>query len=191
MTFSIDERDGKKDYCYWYLSGEIKKDNAKQAEQLFQMNFNKCEQMSSTYLSIQIHLNSNGGDVDAAMTIGRLLRKYGVRTVVTPMAKCLSSCVFILMAGLERVAKEKTIGIHRPYFADLNSQAKINEVQHLRFKKIDAIKNYLTEMDIPNSILDLMISIPPDDIKVLLFGDGCDRSPLGQQQFFGVQRVHA
>jgi hypothetical protein len=26
---------------------------------------------------------------------------------------------------------------------------------------------------------------------VLLFGDGFDRSPLGQQQFFGVQRVHA
>ena len=29
------------------------------------------------------------------------------------------------------------------------------------------------------------------DQKVLLFGDGCDRSPLGQQQFFGVQRIHA
>ena len=31
----------------------------------------------------------------------------------------------------------------------------------------------------------------PTDLKVLLFGDGFDRSPLGQQQFFGVQRVHA
>ncbi len=29
----------------------------------------------------------------------------------------------------------------------------------------------------------------PTDQKVLLFGDGFDRSPLGQQQFFGVQRV--
>ena len=27
--------------------------------------------------------------------------------------------------------------------------------------------------------------------EVLLFGDGCDRSPLGQQQFFGIERVHA
>jgi hypothetical protein len=26
---------------------------------------------------------------------------------------------------------------------------------------------------------------------VLLFGDGYDGGPLGQQQFFGVQRVHA
>jgi hypothetical protein len=25
---------------------------------------------------------------------------------------------------------------------------------------------------------------------VLLFGDGFDRGPLGQQQFFGVQWVH-
>ncbi len=31
----------------------------------------------------------------------------------------------------------------------------------------------------------------PADQKVLLFGDGFDSSPLGQQQFFGVQRVHA
>jgi hypothetical protein len=29
------------------------------------------------------------------------------------------------------------------------------------------------------------------DQKVLLFGDGYDGGPLGQQQFFGVQRVHA
>ena len=28
------------------------------------------------------------------------------------------------------------------------------------------------------------------DQKVLLFGDGFDRGPLGQQQFFGVQWVH-
>jgi hypothetical protein len=25
---------------------------------------------------------------------------------------------------------------------------------------------------------------------VFLFGDGFDRRPLGQQQFFGIQRVH-
>jgi hypothetical protein len=31
----------------------------------------------------------------------------------------------------------------------------------------------------------------PADQKVLLFGDGYHCSSLGQQQFFGIQRVHA
>ena len=30
----------------------------------------------------------------------------------------------------------------------------------------------------------------PADQEVLLFGDGCDRRPFGQQQFFRLQRVH-
>jgi hypothetical protein len=30
----------------------------------------------------------------------------------------------------------------------------------------------------------------PADQKVLLFGQGLHRRPLGQQQFFGIQRVH-
>jgi hypothetical protein len=30
----------------------------------------------------------------------------------------------------------------------------------------------------------------PADQKRLLFGQGFDRRPFGQQQFFGVQRVH-
>lgn len=40
---------------------------------------------------------SNGGEVDAAMELGRMLRKLGVSTVVALGDQCLSSCVFAFM----------------------------------------------------------------------------------------------
>jgi ATP-dependent protease ClpP protease subunit len=167
MTYSVDKRDGQEDYCSWHLSGEIKKDDPSLADQLFKRDLIKCKPFSKTYIHIYIDLNSNGGDVDAAMYIGRILRKYGVRTVVRRGSKCLSSCVFLLMAGLERWVISDEVGVHRPFFTDLNSQTDINEIKNMRLKGVERIKTYLTEMDIPSSLLDLMMTTPPNEIKYL------------------------
>jgi ATP-dependent protease ClpP protease subunit len=167
MTFSVDKRDGKEDYCNWNLSGEIKKDDPSLADQLFKRDLIKCKQRNRDYINLYVDLNSNGGDVDAAMAIGRLLRKYGVRTVVRRGSKCLSSCVFLLMAGLERWVISDEVGVHRPFFTDLNSQTDINEIKNMRLKGIERIRTYLTEMDIPTSLLDLMMTTPPNEIKYL------------------------
>ena len=76
------------------------------------------------------------------------------------------------MAGLERVStRPNIIGIHRPFFANLNSQTSINEIQNIRRKRIEMIKNYMNEMDIPLSLLDLMLTIPPSEIKLLTYED--------------------
>jgi ATP-dependent protease ClpP protease subunit len=167
MTYAIEEPDGKPNYCSWIISGDISKDEFVFAEEIFKKHLNKCKQTSG-WISLTINLDSPGGDVDAAMSIGRFLRKYGVRTTVRENSKCISSCVFIFMAGLERtVNRENTIGVHRPYFVDLSSQISINEIQNIRRKRIESIKNYLNEMDIPISLVDLMMAIPPNDIKLL------------------------
>jgi len=169
MTFRVDKRDGKEDYCHWYLSGEITKDDAKLVEQLLQKNFKKCKQNDPASLELWVHLNSNGGDIEAAMSIGRLLRKHGVQTAVGEHSKCLSSCIFLLVSGLDRWGYSDDIGVHRPYFADLKSQTDINEIRNMRFKRTESIKTYLTEMDIPISLLDLMMAVPPDKIRYLTY----------------------
>ena len=46
-------------------------------------------------------LNSEGGDIFAAIRIGRLIRKLKARTVVAPRAKCHSACALIFIAGME------------------------------------------------------------------------------------------
>lgn len=169
MTYAIEEPDGKPNYCSWIISGDISKDEFAFAEEIFKKHFNKCKQYGD-YIFLTINLNSSGGDVDAAMSIGRFLRKYGVRTAVRDKSQCLSSCVFIFMAGLERYAfYENTIGIHRPYFVDLKSQTSINEIQNMRRKRVEGIRNYINEMDIPISLVDLMMTIPPNDIKLLTY----------------------
>jgi len=172
MTYAIEEPDGKPNYCRWIISGDISKDEFSFAEEMFKKYINKCKQNTSSYIDLSISLNSNGGDVDAAIAIGRMLRRYGVKTYVRPDSQCLSSCVFIFMAGLERVStRQNLIGIHRPFFADLNSQISLNEIQNIRRKRIEIIKNYMNEMDIPLSLLDLMLTIPPSEIKLLTYED--------------------
>ncbi|MFH1602877.1 MAG: hypothetical protein ABIH03_03105, partial [Pseudomonadota bacterium] len=44
-----------------------------------------------------VSFSSSGGEFDAAMELGRLLRKLGVSTIVGRDDQCLSSCVFAFM----------------------------------------------------------------------------------------------
>ena len=51
---------------------------------------------------IVVRLNSAGGDVTAAMSIGRLIRKYNAFTIIPIGGKCYSSCALIFIAGVNR-----------------------------------------------------------------------------------------
>jgi hypothetical protein len=66
---------------------------------------------------IWVKLNSPGGDVVEAMRIGRLIRERFMFTGIMPERECASACVFILMAGVFRLAGPTAhVGIHRPKF---------------------------------------------------------------------------
>ena len=64
-------------------------------------------------------LNSNGGDVDEALKIGRLFRKFLVLTLVPTKSSycggedctCASACALIWFGGVNRGG---TVGLHRP-----------------------------------------------------------------------------
>lgn len=71
---------------------------------------------------VPIFFNSVGGNVDAALEMGRIIREAGVDTVVARMAVhgrpqpgyCLSSCTFAFAAGKRRFAPaDARIGVHR------------------------------------------------------------------------------
>ncbi|WP_151720886.1 COG3904 family protein [Gemmobacter serpentinus] len=110
----------------------------------------------------QMQLNSAGGDVDAALAIGRLMRSLEFDSMVLPRGQCDSACVFVLAAGIDKVV-EGTVGIHRPYF----SRIAVAEVgAALQGVKAD-VEAYLAEMNIPTRLVEDMFSTDPAEMRVL------------------------
>lgn len=115
-------------------------------------------------------LNSRGGDVATAMKIGRYIRELQFETHVQDDAQCLSSCVFILAAGLYKLTSASNIGIHRPFSASVDSVSR--EVATRNYREMTArIFEYFDEMNIPRGLPELMLSISPEEVLMLTFVD--------------------
>ncbi|MBL8528024.1 MAG: ATP-dependent Clp protease proteolytic subunit [Burkholderiales bacterium] len=113
------------------------------------------------------HLNSKGGDVDAAIQIGRHLRELSAIAAVGATAECLSACVFVLAGATRRaVGSTARIGIHRPYSlrTDIRDY-RAAQKEHSRLA-ITA-KTYLEDMNLPTSLYDAMMRVPPENIRIL------------------------
>ncbi len=70
-----------------------------------------------------VMLDSPGGDAEAAMKIGRLLRKTKAHVFVT--GQCASACIFVLAGGVVRGAPGLSVGIHRGRITISDANAKV------------------------------------------------------------------
>lgn len=68
-------------------------------------------------------LNSSGGDGEAAMKIGKLLRSKKAQVFV--IGQCESACVFVMAGGVVRAANSGTVGIHAGRLTMTNKDGKI------------------------------------------------------------------
>ncbi len=106
---------------------------------------------------------STGGDVDASMELGRLLRKLGVFTLIGRNDRCFSACVFAFMGGERRIVAGQ-LGIHRPYFPLTKDfperQAKFRHLQK-------TLRDYIEELDFPPSFYEAVMAVPPESMKIL------------------------
>ncbi len=65
-------------------------------------------------------LDSPGGSVDDALSIGRLIHEKSLSTLVASGSLCASSCPVIFASGAERLAgRDAAIGVHQIYAAAL------------------------------------------------------------------------
>jgi hypothetical protein len=110
-----------------------------------------------------VSLASNGGEVDAAMELGRLLRKLGVSTVVAQGENCLSSCVFAFMGG-DRRTVAGSLGIHRPYFSSTR-EVPDRRIYYRQLQK--KLQEYIDELDFPQSLYEAVMAVPPESVSVL------------------------
>lgn len=77
-------------------------------------------------------LDSPGGDGEAAIRLGHLLRASSAHVFVT--GECASACIFVLAGGVVRVAPAYSVGIHRGRITMSDADAKI-------IKEIDPSEN--------------------------------------------------
>ena len=111
-----------------------------------------------------VSIDSEGGDVYAAMEIGRMFRKARASEQVT--GRCLSSCVFLLAGAVQRYPFPSNVGIHRPYSLD-TTPTSLEDLQARTARLGDEVSSYLRQMNIPESFYDEMKLIPPEKIKIL------------------------
>lgn len=74
-----------------------------------------------------IHLNSDGGLVEEALSIGQHVREKRIRTFVGEDRECYSSCALIFLSGLKRENNGK-VGVHRSYF-DRGTNLSFDELE--------------------------------------------------------------
>jgi len=114
-----------------------------------------------------VSLAGDGGDVDTAMALGRLLRKLGLDTFVASGRQCLSSCVFAFMGGTRRTVAGR-LGIHRPY---LSSTREVPDrlAYYRRLQK--RLQQYAEDLDFPQSLYEAIMAVPPQSISILTAAD--------------------
>ena len=152
--------------CKFVIRGEIVSGDDQKFYQVFSAASAHCGNWPRSAISELVDLDSKGGDVGIALAIGRKIREKELSVEVRDGSNCLSACVFILAAGNFKMPTG-VIGIHSPFFTSLSASEDSKSVRKKRDSLIQSIKKYLDEIDIPQSLLDNMLSIPPDQMKVL------------------------
>ena len=115
---------------------------------------------------LHVTINSGGGSVREALKIGRFLRSHNAFVWLWKGDQCLSSCVFILMAGAMRDAHtvDATVGVHRPFLFAAEQDQDFEQAYRETRSELEA---YFDEMRVPRSLLDLMYSVPPGEMRIL------------------------
>jgi ATP-dependent protease ClpP protease subunit len=142
----------------WDISGVITKSDLNELALA-------VEVMNKTKGTPIFRLNSEGGDVEVAMAIGRQLRHFQAQAITWEQGRCYSACVFIL-AGAVRRSLSNSIGIHRPYSSS-TTQRDYHATQTAQRQLSKLAKEYLEEVNVSPSLYDAMVNVPPEKIRLL------------------------
>jgi hypothetical protein len=112
-------------------------------------------------------INSGGGSIDAAIAIGRLLRKERASLDVTGV--CFSACVLVLAGAVERnVGDANKVGIHRPYFGTTPEKPlPADKIKDAYLRMLQEMRTYLREVNVPQRLADDMLAIEPENNRIL------------------------
>ena len=141
------------------ISGDIDASTVADVAQLFDAAADEPRLMGE-----MIKIDSPGGNIDAAMKIGRMFREHHHFLTVDRGSRCASACVMILVGAVAREVGG-LVGIHRPYTTDLNMSP--SDVERAYGSLLTRMRNYLREMNVSEGLVDAMLAVPPDRMRYL------------------------
>ncbi len=129
-------------------------------------------------------LDSSGGDGNAAMKIGRLLRQFKAHIFVT--GQCLSACTYILASGVVRGATAYTVGIHRGRITISDADAKV--LKEVDTSKDPAAQKMLKDFERNASFYFAEMGMPADLFRVMQAHErkGVYRLSAREMVFYGL-----
>lgn len=146
-----------------FVTGKITREDVDSAEVMASLLTSGRQKIAGN----SVWLASDGGDIDAALELGRLLRKLGVFTLVGKNDRCLSACVFAFMGGERRIVAGR-LGIHRPFFPFTQDTPD----RQARFRHLQkTLRDYIEELDFPASLYEAVMVVPPESMQILAPAD--------------------
>ena len=146
-----------KGHCHYRFAGEITQQKVSAFIEFLESTASPWGQQRFT-----VELDSNGGDIDAAMRLGREFRKRSVMVSLEGDHVCASACVLLIAGAPVRVIfSTGAVVIHRPY----RSEARVlgaDSAQRAYEARNARISAYLHEMNIPATLLDAMLRVPSE-----------------------------
>lgn len=107
-----------------------------------------------------IEFNSKGGLVEEAIQIGDYIRQNRIATIApannSDTQVCASACALAWLGGVYRIG---TVLAHRSYLEDPTSSLSFNDWDESLSSSQKQIRNYLERNRVPQSVLELILSI--------------------------------
>ncbi|WP_299557734.1 hypothetical protein [uncultured Sulfitobacter sp.] len=116
----------------------------------------------------RVLLNSPGGSVRDALTLGRALRQRSVDTEMRDGDICYSACPYLLAAGVTRsVPDTASVGVHQHFFGESTLLPAFVAVENIQRGQGEVMR-YLDAMGIDPLVMQHALVTPPNEIYVLL-----------------------
>jgi hypothetical protein len=109
-------------------------------------------------------INSPGGNINAAIAIGRMFRKENAHIQVTERSICISACVLILAGAVDRWVSG-AVGIHRPYLGTTPQQPMTANQVKDAYRTM--LQNMRLWMNVSERLADDMLATEPERVHIL------------------------
>lgn len=103
-----------------------------------------------------IIINTRGGNVHAAQSIGKIIREQRLNTFLAQDAVCGSSCVLALIGGVVRNVYGQ-VTVHRPSF---NDSVPLEKVRKYTYRTDENLYRHIYEMGISHLLTDAILTTP-------------------------------
>mgnify|MGYP005846238389 CR=1 FL=1 len=114
-----------------------------------------------------VHLNSNGGNVEEAIQISKIMDEFKLAAVVHEGSVCASACFAIYASAPSRFPFGDLI-IHRPsYNSSVHQEASTEYMQSLQKEAIRNLSEFLEDKFVPRYLIGHLVNTPSNSAYIL------------------------